>query len=107
MQIVIQSARSDVLVRSRAILGCSLQAQHALAAAPYVVTTVPPVGDFDRDPVLTAAAPLLGQLASGGRLQWVAYISSTGVYGDHAGGWVNERCVPSAVCAVRPKMNSA
>ena len=52
---------------------------------------MPPVGDFDADPVLTAAALLLGQLAGGGRLRWVAYVSSTAVYGDHRGAWVDER----------------
>jgi nucleoside-diphosphate-sugar epimerase len=26
----------------------------------------------------------------GGPLRWVGYLSSTGVYGDHDGGWVDE-----------------
>lgn len=73
---------------------CSLEAKRALAAAQCVVSTVPPVGDYDQDPVLLAAGALLGQLASEGRLRWVAYVSSTGVYGDHSGNWVDERQVP-------------
>ncbi|TIX60967.1 MAG: NAD-dependent epimerase/dehydratase family protein, partial [Mesorhizobium sp.] len=24
-------------------------------------------------------------------LQWIAYLSTVGVYGDHGGGWVDER----------------
>lgn len=54
------------------------------------MTTVPPVGDFDADPVLAAAAEQLKKCGS--KYKWVGYISSTGVYGDHGGGWVDERC---------------
>lgn len=40
------------------------------------------------DPVL---AELRGQIAEiAPRLDWVGYLSTTGVYGDHAGGWVDE-----------------
>lgn len=41
------------------------------------------------DPVL---AELRGQIAEiAPRLDWVGYLSTTGVYGDHAGGWVDEQ----------------
>lgn len=33
------------------------------------------------------------------RLVWVAYLSSTGVYGDHAGGWVDEDTTPRPTSA--------
>ncbi len=57
-----------------------------LAQASHVLTSVapPPEGD----PVLAELAPALRAAAE--RLEWVGYLSTTGVYGDHAGGWVDE-----------------
>ena len=42
-----------------------------------------------------AGDPVLGALraeitARAGQFQWVGYLSTTGVYGDHQGGWVDE-----------------
>ncbi|EPX77698.1 SDR family oxidoreductase [Litoreibacter arenae] len=42
----------------------------------------------DGDPVLTARRPEIAKVA--GNLKWVGYLSTTGVYGDHQGGWVDE-----------------
>ncbi|MFS0737943.1 SDR family NAD(P)-dependent oxidoreductase [Sphingomonas sp. 1P06PA] len=53
----------------------------ALAHASHVVSTVPPVGEVD--PVL---ARYRDRLAG----RWVGYLSSTGVYGDAGGAWVDE-----------------
>ena len=56
----------------------------AIAQASHILSSVPPEGEAD--PVLTrygsaiAAAPAL----------WSGYLSSTGVYGDAAGAWVDE-----------------
>ncbi|WP_242128431.1 SDR family NAD(P)-dependent oxidoreductase [Sphingobium sp. Sx8-8] len=56
----------------------------AIAQATHILSSVPPEGDAD--PVLTrygaaiAAAPAI----------WTGYLSSTGVYGDAAGAWVDE-----------------
>jgi nucleoside-diphosphate-sugar epimerase len=53
----------------------------ALAAATHVVSTVAP--DAEGDPILRAyAAHLTGR--------WLGYLSSTGVYGDTGGAWVDE-----------------
>lgn len=52
----------------------------ALAGATHVLSSVPPDGD---DPVLMAYREAL----SG---QWLGYLSSTGVYGDTGGAWVDE-----------------
>ncbi|NCU19423.1 SDR family oxidoreductase [Candidatus Falkowbacteria bacterium] len=57
----------------------------ALAQATHLLTSVPP--DATDDPVLRALAP---QLAAARHLEWVGYLSTTGVYGDHQGGWVDE-----------------
>ena len=40
------------------------------------------------DPVLTAASHAISKVA--GSKTWLGYLSTTGVYGDHAGGWVDE-----------------
>ncbi|UZW54442.1 SDR family NAD(P)-dependent oxidoreductase [Sphingobium sp. JS3065] len=56
----------------------------AIAQASHILSSVPPEGDAD--PVLIrygaaiAAAPAI----------WTGYLSSTGVYGDAAGAWVDE-----------------
>lgn len=56
----------------------------AITQASHILSSVPPEGDAD--PVLArygtaiAAAPAL----------WTGYLSSTGVYGDAAGAWVDE-----------------
>ena len=34
----------------------------------------------------------LAGLAAGGRVRWAGYVSSTSVYGDWGGAWVDERC---------------
>ena len=61
----------------------------ALASATHVLATVPPVADFDRDPLLALHGDALA--AEGTSLRWAGYLSTTSVYGDHGGGWVDER----------------
>ena len=56
-----------------------------LAQASHVLTSVAPTSDGD--PVL---ADIGADLAQAKHLEWVGYLSTTGVYGDHAGGWVDE-----------------
>ena len=63
----------------------------ALGRATHVLTSVAP--GPDGDPVLaTYGAALAGGLRAG---QWVGYLSTTGVYGDHGGGWVDEATPPA------------
>lgn len=58
----------------------------ALDAADYLLISAGP--DASGDPVLAA---LRGQItAAAPHLKWVGYLSTTGVYGDHQGGWVDE-----------------
>ena len=52
----------------------------------HVVVSAPP-GD-DGDPVLRRHAAVFARRA--GQFRWVAYLSTTGVYGDHGGGLVTE-----------------
>lgn len=58
----------------------------ALDAATHVLTSVAPAAEGD--PVLKTFGPELTKRAA--QLQWVGYLSTTGVYGDHGGGWVDE-----------------
>jgi len=54
----------------------------ALADADAVLSSVPPSGE-GLDPVLERYGDALGG-------KWLGYLSSTGVYGDTAGAWVDE-----------------
>ncbi len=56
-----------------------------LAGATHVLSSVPP--DGQGDPVLAEHAADLARLKG---VRWVGYLSTTGVYGDHGGGWVDE-----------------
>jgi nucleoside-diphosphate-sugar epimerase len=68
----------------------------AIARASHILSTVPPGGDGGAgeggDPVLARWGEIL-RAAQG--LRWVGYISTTGVYGDRGGGWVDEHTVPA------------
>ncbi len=56
----------------------------ALAQATHLLSSIAP--DTAGDPALRLYGP---QIAAA-RLQWAGYLSTTGVYGDHQGGWVDE-----------------
>ncbi|HEY9092208.1 SDR family oxidoreductase [Parasphingorhabdus sp.] len=57
----------------------------AIGAATHILSTVPPASDGS-EPVLDH----YGAAIKGAKLQWTGYLSSTGVYGDVAGAWVDE-----------------
>src|SRR5437762_6022430 len=54
----------------------------ALGKATYVLSTIAP--GTTGDPVLKTSARVLSDA------RWLGYLSTTGVYGDHGGGWVDE-----------------
>ncbi len=56
----------------------------ALAGATHILSSVPP--DAEGDPVLTRYGALIATAPA----RWVGYLSSTGVYGDTGGAWVDE-----------------
>ncbi|HEX2944054.1 MAG TPA: SDR family NAD(P)-dependent oxidoreductase, partial [Rhodopila sp.] len=60
-------------------------ADAAVRAATHVLTTAPP--DQGGDPVLARYAASIRQAPT---LRWVGYLSSTVVYGDRDGAWVDE-----------------
>jgi nucleoside-diphosphate-sugar epimerase len=57
-----------------------------LACATHLVSAVPP--DQTGDPVLDVHGGAIARAAA--RLQWIGYLSTTGVYGDRQGDWVDE-----------------
>jgi len=65
-------------------------ADAAVAAATHVLATAPP--SEDGDPVLIRYSAVLSASAA---LRWAGYLSTTGVYGDRAGGWVDETTHPN------------
>ncbi len=56
-----------------------------LAQATHIVSSVPPRADGD--PALDLLKAHIGQMP---RLEWLGLLSTTGVYGDHGGAWVDE-----------------
>ena len=59
----------------------------ALKTASHVLISTPPNHDHG-DPVLMKFGHLLKKYIK--NIQWIGYLSSTGVYGDHQGYWVDE-----------------
>ena len=76
-------------VRSRAAPGVLTLDDPALPAAigvaTHILSSVPPAADGS-DPVLAAHGAALAVAPA----RWVGYLSSTGVYGDAGGAWVDE-----------------
>jgi nucleoside-diphosphate-sugar epimerase len=60
-----------------------------IAMADSVLVSVPP--DAAGDPVL---ARFSDAIASAPRLTWIGYLSTTAIYGDHGGAWVDEGTPP-------------
>ena len=58
----------------------------ALAGTTHLLASVPP--DGQGDPVLDGCAAAI--IAAKPSLQWIGYLSTTGVYGDYRGAWVDE-----------------
>lgn len=59
----------------------------ALDAATHLLISAAP--DASGDPVLAKLRDEIAKRA--GQFAWVGYLSTTGVYGDHRGAWVDER----------------
>ncbi len=74
---------AHVLDLDNTYTGLDASGRAALARATHIVETVAPIADFDEDPLLALHADCFDG-------QWVAYLSSTGVYGDHDGSWIDE-----------------
>ncbi len=58
----------------------------ALRGVTHLLSSVPP--DAQGDPVIDVHRAAIDAIAPG--FAWIGYLSTTGVYGDRAGGWVDE-----------------
>ncbi len=65
-------------------------AADAIGRATHILATAPP--DETGDPVLRLHG---AAIAAAPALRWIGYLSTTGVYGDRGGGWVDERTQPA------------
>lgn len=74
----------------------------ALAEASHLLISAGP--NEQGDPVLGELHDAIAEAAP--RLSWVGYLSTTGVYGDHGGGWVDET-TPIAPTTRRGKWRKA
>lgn len=67
--------------------GCA----QALDTATHLLISAAPTAAGD--PVLNMLSDHITRIAP--RLEWVGYLSTTAVYGDHCGGWVDESTPPT------------
>ena len=72
-----------------------------LAGATHILLSIPP--DAEGDPALDCHGADIDALSN---LEWIGYLSTTGVYGDTGGAWVDESAVP-APSGVRGKRRLA
>lgn len=61
--------------------GVCADGRDALARATHVLSTIAPVDGSD---------PILSHLSGAPNARWLGYLSTTSVYGDHQGAWVDE-----------------
>ncbi|MBN9230747.1 MAG: SDR family oxidoreductase [Legionella sp.] len=60
--------------------------RHHLARSSHVLLCIPPQAN-GADPMF----PYRDHLKAAPDIKWIGYLSSTGIYGDHQGAWVNEQ----------------
>ncbi len=65
----------------------SAEVELALRAATHLIVSIAP--EDDGDPVLRVIADAIREKIP--QLEWISYLSTVGVYGDHGGAWVDER----------------
>lgn len=71
--------------------------EHYLGQSTHVLVSIPPIAGAG-DLILSRYADLITRHSP--HIQWLGYLSSTGVYGDHQGKWVDEE----SIC--RPRSSS-
>ena len=76
-----------VLDMDNEYLGLDAKGKEDLIQATHILQTIAPIADHNRDPLLALHGELIQSATS---LRWIGYLSSTGVYGDHGGDWVDE-----------------
>ena len=56
-----------------------------LQEAEYILISIPPINQED------IVIKNFSKIIEGNKFKWITYLSSTGVYGNHNGDWVNEK----------------
>ncbi len=79
-----ENAEAIAQTGAEALIWPSADLSDALAQADYLLISAGPA--LDGDPVLEALADVLAKAT----FKWVGYLSTTSVYGDHQGAWVDE-----------------
>ena len=64
----------------------------ALRSATHALISIPPLAYGD-----PALALYARELEASPSLQWIGYLSTIGVYGDHGGAWIDEETPPAPV----------
>ncbi|WP_275787892.1 SDR family oxidoreductase [Pararhizobium gei] len=90
---VLQAMGMDGLLYDGAVVSPELAA--VMRKATHLVQSIAP--GKDGDPIMRAGMPPLEHLMP--NLQWAAYLSTVGVYGDHGGAWVTEEALLDPVSA--------
>lgn len=80
----LQATEYIVETIDRAVFADSHRVRAAIEGASHILSSVPP--EQDSDPVLDR----YGAALAGCGAAWIGYLSSTGVYGDTGGAWVDE-----------------
>lgn len=62
----------------------------ALDGVTHILVSAPP--SADGDPMLAGMGDVIAAMPD---LAWIGYLSTTGVYGDHGGAWVDEETPPT------------
>lgn len=83
---------------TRASLADDTKVDAAIAQASHILSSVPT--DETGDPVLARHAARLAAAPA----RWIGYLSSTGVYGDSGGAWIDES---APIAGRRPLRNAA
>ncbi len=66
----------------------ALISENVFEGVTHIISSIPP-NKLGKDPVILRFGKILQTLP----LQWVGYLSTTGVYGDYQGGWVSENSI--------------
>ena len=77
----------SVIRADRAMLADDAAALAAIGRATHILSSVPPADG--EDPILARYGAALAAAPA----RWIGYLSSTGVYGDTGGAWVDESAV--------------
>jgi nucleoside-diphosphate-sugar epimerase len=90
---IIGTTRNEHKIRDHQSAECKLidfneeTIQAHLGQATHILISTPPI-ELIGDPVLAQYYKYIGANAS--HIQWLGYLSSTGVYGDYKGAWIDE-----------------